>query len=307
MRTRKNLDLAHPLQARKWLRNWVDDPITGIRLRPNLELPREVAGFSFNSNALGLRGPLRLSAPCVILGTSFAMGIAVDNGENWWEQLAQPEDWLNLALPVGLFEMRRLIQEVYEGSFERVLFVYHPNVLQQCLNFERLRSQTGKAFQILRWETRLLPCLLLALKRRLRRRMLAANGEFLIARTPSAEYPLDARYCRIRPGDHSNVLNFAVSTLGTILGQFRDVILLRARIKQELLPKQSLPQAFQQLHKIYDETWDCFTVPLKALLGDRLTILDSPESRLEHFHSLDTHWNASGNAYVANLLNASLS
>jgi hypothetical protein len=136
----KTYNFSNPLYGRKWLRLLHDDPISGIRIQPNLELPPRVLGFSFRSNSLGLRGPDDVHAPNVVFGTSFGMGFAVDNGLNWYEKCLDNQ-WLNLSLPVGIRQIEALFDAVYQGPAQTALVLYHPNLWMQTRIAEIIRRR----------------------------------------------------------------------------------------------------------------------------------------------------------------------
>ena len=79
-----------PLQARRWIKLLKPHPVYDFLIKPNLKLPISKLGFLFSSNRLGLRSPDNISANTVFIGTSFAMGFAVNNGENWYDYIP---DW----------------------------------------------------------------------------------------------------------------------------------------------------------------------------------------------------------------------
>ena len=77
------------------------EDIYKLRFKPNLDYEKHKLGFTFTSNKFGFRGTENHLSDDLILGTSFAMGMSVNNGENWYENLDIPQPF-NLAIPSGI-------------------------------------------------------------------------------------------------------------------------------------------------------------------------------------------------------------
>ena len=297
LKATQSLDLSHPLQARRWIRVWREDRVSGIRLKEDLRLDPSELGFSFAANGLGLRGTIRPTAPGVILGTSFAMGLAVNDGENWWELLKHSGDWFNLALPVGLNEMRRLVETYYLGEGDTLCFVYHPNLLQQCVMYERLAAANASPFKVFGWRTDLPGCLWLSARRLMRRWALVRKGEFMLVRRSNGLYLVDGRYCLMDLKRHSSTLARSAEVFGELLNRFKRVIILRARIKQDLAVRDLNPPRFDLLEKNYEAMWSAFASQIN--MHPNAKVLDTDHADWDWFHARDTHWNQKGNLEVA--------
>ena len=64
----------------------------------------------------------------LILGTSFAMGMSVDNGENWYENINITEPF-NLAIPSGIISQKVYYNKLYKGKKKNFNIYLSPKCL----------------------------------------------------------------------------------------------------------------------------------------------------------------------------------
>jgi hypothetical protein len=294
------INLQEPRQARRWLQLLEEDADSGYRLRPDLDVDAAKLGFSLRSNALGLRGPCDPYADNVILGTSYAMGIAVNNGENWYERCLPDYGWLNLGLAVGIPEWIKLLRRYHRGRHGRIVLLYHPNIWAHCLAYERWRDSGLGLFEALHWKTALASCLWLELRRRLRRQRATRAGWHIRVLFQGQCYEIDANYCRIAAEQERAVFDRNISVLLRELATFDQVVAVRLRIRQEVVPVECRNTHLDSLVRQYDRYWDWTAQSLSSLPSCRVLHVDG--FTLEHFHPRDTHWNSAGNQYFARWL-----
>lgn len=294
------VDLQNPFQGRRWLRLLRPDPTCGFRLQPQLDVPARSLGFSLNSNGFGLRGPDDATGNNVIIGSSFAMGIAVNNGENWWELGLPGSDWLNLGLAVGFREWDDLLKRFYRGSFKSAWLLYHPNFWTHCRAYERWRTSGGDVFQALRWRTDLAWCAYLSVRRALRRPRQLRSGRLLQIPSSGAPMEIDTEYVHLDPDGATDLFERSIDILTGILSQFREVKVVRLRVKQEAVPEANRNEFLRRTCRGYDRWYEATRSRLSRLTTVRE--LEPPPVRLEDFHHRDSHWNAEGNRRFASWL-----
>ena len=83
------------------------------------------------------------------------MGLAVDDGLNWYERCLPSRDWFNAGLPVGPTQMEALLEACVPGRRLACLFVYHPNLWWVSGLYAKLRHAGEGAFADIRLEDRL--------------------------------------------------------------------------------------------------------------------------------------------------------
>lgn len=114
------------------------DSISGIRIKPGICLNRRTLGFTFNSNALGLRGPAACNGKGVIFGTSFAMGFAVGVGYNWYDYCVPRQSWWKCYL-LYIKRKKELLNHLQEGNaiiYNNDGVDYHINCKYSLFDFE---------------------------------------------------------------------------------------------------------------------------------------------------------------------------
>jgi hypothetical protein len=291
------LDFFLPTQTRKWLALLEPDSRCGFRIRTNLDLPAGELGFSFRSNALGLRGPAAVGGGGVCLGTSFAMGFTVDNGENWYEQCLLPQEWLNLGLPVGEGQLESLLELHYEGAAETALVVYHPNFWYYAQRYAGWATSGQDVFSYFRWQTDPAACEKLEQSMLMMRRMKAAKGLALECRLDGLDYYLETALWNFDFRAGAEFAERAAGTWRRMLSRFKRCLVVRFPIKQEVWPSEGRNQALRATLDNYAEGWSRFAGAMSAL--PNTDCVECPGFGLGDYFPLDGHWNATGNARFA--------
>lgn len=288
-----SVNLLDPLQGRRWLNLLIPDPECGFRLKPNLDIPANSLGFSLKSNRFGLRGPDDDQGENLILGTSFAMGIAVNNGENWWELALPQSGWMNLGLAVGFREWENLLSRFYRGTFDRAWLLYHPNFWVHCRMYERWRQSGTDVFRALRWRRSLPWCTYLKLRRALRNPKLREAGRLIEIPSDGGPFEIDTEYVHIDFEKGNEIFERNMEILSRILSRFREVTVVRLRVKPELVPEPFVNGRLRNTCAHYDQ-WYAATI---SRLAERTRLREKgqPTMELAQYLPCDAHWNALGN------------
>jgi hypothetical protein len=152
-------------------------------------------GFSFNSNNLGLRGPMNISAPNVIMGTSFAMGFGVDIGCDWYNHLYESQEYFNLGLPIGFKQQSNLLESTLSDKDKDLLiYLYHPNIWSLSKRYE-LFDGNQSIFEIYKWKTDYYNCLKQGLKITVKNFRSKYAKELLEINYKNKKYLINSKYC----------------------------------------------------------------------------------------------------------------
>ncbi|KAF0109292.1 MAG: hypothetical protein FD146_336 [Anaerolineaceae bacterium] len=294
---RANLNFSDPFQGRRWLKYLRPDPRSGLRLLPNIDDDGRQLGFSLRSNALGLRGPENPRAAGVISGTSFAMGFAVDNGRNWYDLAFDPTGWLNLGLPVGVKELNALLDELYRGPEETLLFLYHPNVYTFTRNFALAQAWKRNLFEAMGWETRLFKCIELKARKQVRQLRGLRDGSILRFRHGDATYVLSALYNRFDYEKEAETVAQTLAGLHAMFARFRRTLVARVWLKQELVPPQFQNATLWATLANYEQGWELLRKRMYDLPS--VTFHAPAGFELSDYYPGDTHWNEAGNRKFA--------
>jgi len=287
-----NLNMAFPMQGRKWLRLLEEHPDFGLRIKPSLKLGEAYLGFQFSSNALGLRGPANCHGKGVILGTSFAMGFAVDDGQNWYDTPLFHNDFLNLGLPVGLGQMQAMLDHHYAGSANTAIFVYHPNIWTTCADFARWQTSGQTLFESMRWETDLAAALDKSLAK-VRAIETGAGGQ-IIEMLDNRHYLLNTNYATFNPDQFGACYADATTHLNAISARFKKLIVIRVPIKEELAAGHTPHDSLHRLCDNHQQGWAAFKEALSKT-APHAEVHENLFFSLTDYHPYDTHWNENGN------------
>ena len=295
-----NVNLAFPLQARKWLALLQNDLLSGIRIKPNVSRPAADMGFSFSSNGFGLRGPDKPDAGTVIFGTSFAMGMTVDNGDNWYDGLDFEDGALNLGLPVGIAEMQNLLEELHTGPRRTAIFLYHPNIWGHEVKFSTLRGKDVDAFTEFRWSLDLAQAFEKGAKI-IGTMSKGKNKNLMIAEVLGQLYLLNAKYSLFDQGFVEQTYRPATKGLVDMLSAFENVLVVRLPTKEELAFSHLQHPALRDLRQNHLSGWEFFKSQVVEQLP-RSEVHEGDCFELSDYQPCDTHWNRAGNARMRNLL-----
>lgn len=297
---RKRICFSNPFQGRRWLNLLEPHPRHGLLFKRNLNYSKQVLGFSFASNEHGLRGPANLNAPGVILGTSFAMGLSVDNGCNWYDLLLEPDRWFNAAMPVGPRNQANLLDDVYQGSYDTLIYLYHPNIWKTAQGYLRAERAGKDIFQTLGWKTSLRDTLLLYPRWILKESYKTKEGLSVHLKWNGQDFFFNSRYSFIELSKNLDFANSQMALLNSIFNRFKLVLAIRPPIKEDIAGRKGFSAKLRELANHNDEWWNFFVsnVPSNArvhsLCYDKFDSID--------FHPYDTHWTASGNRKFVSLL-----
>jgi hypothetical protein len=294
------INFSNPLKSRQWLKLLVPDREYGLKFKPNLNLTSERLGFSFQSNHLGLRGPAATNGAGVVLGTSFAMGLSVDNGRNWYDLLLEPSSWFNGSMPVGPENSAAVLDSHYVGQGNVLLYLYHPNIWRIAQGFVAAKAAGRDIFEHLRWDAAIREAIARYPVWVTKQFAASISGYAVYRRWDGRDFYFNARYNWFDP---LSGVDFAISQMqeiNKIFSRFDRVIVVRTPIKEDSLPDERCSPKLLDLRANYEQMWKLFC---DCVLPDvHCYRLDHAMFTARHFHALDTHWSVDGNALFAHLL-----
>lgn len=253
-------------------------------------------GFSFNSNSLGLRGPEKENANAVVMGTSFAMGFGVNNGSNWWDSTTS-SDYLNLGLPVGSRQQLNLLTNLYKGSFQHLVILFHPNFLSLDAIYKEWQPNKETIFECRKWVTGYLQCFYKSIKWKSKRRHLYKTGVYIPITHGNKIYELNTCYSLIPEKTIKDSISYSSLYWNEIASKFEKITIVRLRPKEDVVDS-SIP-AIQKLQKVYQQYWDLF---LTSFTKNVINV-NAEGYVLSDYHELDSHWNVNGNKKLTSLMN----
>jgi hypothetical protein len=282
------LDFNNPFQGRKWLNLLECEDIYKLKFKPNLDYEKHKLGFTFTSNKFGFRGTENFLSDDLILGTSFAMGMSVNNGENWYENLAIPQPF-NLAIPSGIISQNCYYKQFYKGGNKTLIYIYHPNIWQFTRDqIYAIQSQIN-LFDLKSWKTDILSVLKLLPKYFMKRLFIFKKIRF------------NNKYYRLIP----NYSFFKVSKLNfssakrhmqefeEVASCFQRVVVIRVPVKEQYGFGLNSPLSINYLY-----WWNYF----KSNSNSNIEFYDvSDKFDLSYYHEFDTHWNLLGNKHFTKL------
>lgn len=299
--SKRLINFSNPFRGRKWLSALQPHQRHGIKFHPNLNYSKEVLGFTFRTNSLGLRGLCVPKAPNVVLGTSFAMGLSVDEGENWYQLLLEETSWFNAAMPVGIENSIMVIDDLYEGDKDTLIYLYHPNIWRISESYNTALREGKTIFAKQGWKTDMLSVLKLYPKWVLKETIKWLTGKSLYCRWNKKQFHFDTTYNAFNLDQRRKQFSLKqMDLLNGLFSTFNKVIVVRVPIKEDSVPLTKKTKALRKLRSGYDEMWSFFKDNINKDVVCRS--LDHEEFSSDHFHPYDTHWNDLGNKLFAERL-----
>ncbi|MEF3695746.1 hypothetical protein [Desulfolutivibrio sp.] len=298
-------NFQNPFVVRKWLKQLRPDPISALRIKPNLRLPKKTLGFSFASNSLGLRGPEARDADNVLFGTSYAMGFGVDNGANWYELCLDPGRWLNLALPVGPAQQRALSHAYYHGRPRRALVLYFANFFPYAKRYHDFSGQADDVFEYFRWRHRYKDCARVMGKLPFKVAQALHKGNMLFLKSSRGVHLLDLNYGVLHRQSTGQLFENTVAAWRTLLQPFESVHVLRVPCKNEAAAESFPIHGLNAQRSTLDDNWEYFRSGLQRLPA--ITFQDLSRCfELEDYLLWDNHYNERGNRKLAHHVSLAL-
>lgn len=299
------IDISNPFQTRKWLSLYKSDNISGIRFIPNLDKKRAYLGFTCKTNANGLRGPSNTSADAVIMGTSFAMGMCVDNGKNWYDLSLNNDEWLNIGLPVGVNEHARLLDQLHKGDKKTLLYIYHPNIWYLTKRFNDIDYQNGDSLKSLNWRSDLFHTLKMYFKKVIKSQRKRQKKELLLSKHKNKQYKIDCSYFFTDLERNQELYRDFMNKFNQVVSSFDQVLVVRVPVKEECAKNVISHNPLDLLVQNYDTNYQLF---IEKLSCNKLIEADLSKNifDLTDYYPLDNHWNEAGNLKFAQNIKAIL-
>jgi len=295
------INFSNPLRGIKWLSSLEPHYRHGIKFYPNLDLARDVLGFTLCTNELGLRGTAQTDAAYVVLGTSFAMGMSVDEGKNWYDLALDDSLWFNAAMPVGIANSVMLIDDLHKGKRDTLVYLYHPNVWRISESYHAAYKEGKTIFAKQGWKTDIISVLRLYPKWVLKELIKWVTGKALYCQWDEKQFHFDTTYNAFNLDQRRR--QFSLEQMGLLNGlfsTFNKVVVVRVPIKEDSVPLTKKTKALRKLRAGYDEMWSFFKDNINKDVV--CSSLDHAEFSSDHFHPYDTHWNDFGNRLFAERL-----
>lgn len=294
------INFGNPLTGIKWLNLLTPNYLFGMTFKKNLDLNQKYLGFSFKSNEFGLRGPKNIFAQTVVCGTSYAMGLSVDNGKNWYELHESYNTFFNVGMPIGFKHYTALLESYYKGKYSTLVFIYHPNIWITNKNFFEAEKRNLDIFKYMRWQTSIFRVVYLYIRWLLKEKIKILLKKKTSVRFKNNKYDLNLKYSFFNTKDQKDIEQI-LKDFHILSGKFEQVLIYKVPIKEEIALKYCNSENLKIINKNYDEMWNIFQNSL--LERENVHIYDfSDKFDLDDYLEQDTHWSEQGNAKFSQYL-----
>lgn len=287
------IDFNNPFQGKKWLNLLECENFYMLKFKTNLSYKKSYLGFTFSSNKYGFRGTENNLTDDLILGTSFAMGMSVDNGENWYENINITEPF-NLAMPSGIISQKVYYNKLYKGKKKTLIYIYHPNVWQFTKDqISSIESQQN-LFALKNWRTDNISAFKMFPKY-----LMKKIFHFNTIRFNGKKFRLTPNYSFF----NTSKLNYKAAEthmkeFEEISSNFKRVLVIRVPVKEQFDVEPNTALVMN-----YNHWWNYF----KSKSKNNIEVYDvSNKFDISYYHTKDTHWNLKGNKLFSSILNTLL-
>lgn len=283
--------IQFPPKSFSWISSLRSHKRWGLTFSPNTFLDKSLLGFTNLSNSLGFKGTDKESDN-VILGTSFALGVGVDEGFNWYNN-NKFDSYFNLSFPVGNDNhLNKLKDLVISGN--RLIYLYHPNMLVTSFIFNQAENANKTIFEFMKWKES--GSIIFYIKYYTKFIAKLFKGRIFIGFHNKKPYLLDNEYCYFPVKEHSEFLKRELQILESIFRMFKKVYFVRVPIREELSKK-----THNILKKDIIFNFNAVINHISKLKNIKL-IDSTPIFSLDDYHQFDNHWNVNGNQKFARFL-----
>lgn len=295
----KKINFKNPYNTRKWLNLLKADSLYGITFHPNLNIRSSHLGFSFKSNTYGLRGSGNDKSNTVICGTSYAMGLSVNNGENWYERSSILQSMFNIGMPVSPKNHLSLLHDFYNGNFKHLIYIYHPNIWILALQYEQASKNNISIFDYLKWETSYFKTTKLYIKWKVTNLEKKISGNELYYVFNNTKYQFQSNYSYFDLDKNILFLNSQIRLLNSLFRKFSKVTIVRVPIKEQLAIHHIYSPELKNLSINFDNLWNYFIKNIDRK-NNLISLLNY--FKLDDYLPNDTHWSPKGNQHFSNYM-----
>jgi hypothetical protein len=275
--------IQFPPKSTEWLKVLADDGYSNLTFIPNLSLDAKKLGFSLRTNQHGYRGEFFSGQKYTCLGTSFGAAVGVSDEEAWFNNVCKGV--CNLSFPCSNQQHLDRVKEI-SGKRDTLIYIYHPNVLITSLSFFNHRLVGGSYFDYMGWKVRLSPYDYSKFFVKLLSKILSRRVTFRFSKYKL--FMLDRKYCK--SSYPISFVNQEAGILNEIFSLYRKVYVVRVPIREEI--GLSIESCY------FDNKWNDF-----CSLSSKPDYIDLKSFfELSDYHSLDNHWNVSGNSKFSDLI-----
>ena len=304
------INFSRPFRAAAWLRLLEANPEVGMTFKKSMMLKsRKAVGFRFSTNSAGFRGALHADPVDFLSGTSFAMGLGVDDGCNWYELLSEVKNnYLNVAMPVGVYENIQAIKKFQQRPARHLLYIYHPNIWKISGQFRAARTAGVDIFTHLRWRSSRRSALAIMPKWAMRSLMRRSLHDDRCLPT-GFQYASDYCYFPHRESELAEISRQeTVMDFIALFSLFEKVTMVRVPTKEQIIYLSGLDTSLRHLIENYDELWSNLISHVQTLDTETITF-DACSSEIfstEGFLPNDNHWSPQGNFQFANFISENI-
>jgi hypothetical protein len=289
----KNINFQNPLNGRKWLNLLEAHPRYSMLFKKNLDLDKSHLGFSFKTNKYGLRGKGNIDSNTVIAGTSYAMGLSVNNGKNWYELSKKLNTSFNIGMPIAPKNQINLLNDLYKGDYENLIYIYHPNLWKTALQHDSALKHKTDIFKYAKWEKNYLKSLKLYIKYQKNYFIKSCLNKDISYVYKNKEYSFIERYSYLDMKSNITFIDEQIQVLNQLFSKFKKITIIRVPIKEEIALKYIYSSELAKLKHNYNDLWKYFENNLPKNNYNIISFEDY--FIMDDFLPMDTHWSKKGN------------
>lgn len=280
---KSEVNLSNPKYSTEWLKYYQPNRRYGLSFKPYLKSSK--CNFRLVTDNHGLVNLGSVKSPNVICGTSFGQGVGVNIENTWFSKLKNKKDYFNISFPVGTINHLRRLSDLYVGSSNHLIYLYHPNNFICSYMFYESELKKIDIFKYMNWSTDLSKKYKFIIAYPFRLCVRRLSGRIVYFKG----YKLDSKYCFFE-SCNNEFLKSESSNLLSLFSKFKHVYALRIPIREELYNLNSFESLKRSINKNYSTFLD-FTRSLSNINHFDL----SNFFNLSDYHKYDNHWNEFGN------------
>jgi hypothetical protein len=232
------------------------------------------------------------------------MGLSVNNGENWYELSEKLETSFNIGMPIAPRNQINLLNDLYKGDYEHLIYIYHPNLWKTALQHDSALKHKIDIFKYTKWEKDYLKSLKLYIKYQKNYFIKSCLNKHISYVYNKEKYYFTEKYSYLDIKSNITVIDEQIQILNQLFSKFKKVTIIRVPIKEEIGLKYIYSSELARLKNNYSDLWRYF----KNTLPKNNYNITSLEDYfvIDDFLPTDTHWSKKGNQtfykYLTNYL-----
>ena len=184
------------------------------------------------------------------------MGLSVDYKYNWYNLALNKNLFFNASMPAGPENHLNVLDDFYKGDYQNLIYLYHPNLWKLGMGYMKSKKNKQNIFKIYNWRTDLRSVSILYFKWLFKESAKIRMGYSIYPKINNQVYNINNNYTYLNFEKNKKIIDSQMTLLNQIFKRFKNVLILRTPIKEEIANRYIKNSKLDHLLNNYNQFWD---------------------------------------------------